>query len=294
MKELTENIKKAAILVAALPYIQAFRNKTVVVKYGGSIGPGDSDNDTILQDIVFMEHVGMNPVIVHGGGLAIDKRLKERNIETRRVNGLRITDGDTMQVVEETLFGEVNVAIVTELERLGGRAVGVSAKDAGVMHVRKHSGRDSNGDVVDIGYVGEVDYIDATPINELITDGVIPVIAPIGLGEDKKSYNVNADTAAGEIAVGLCAEKLVFLTDVIGVMRNPSDDSSLLSTIQVDEVESLIKDRIIDGGMIPKAKACVQSVRAGVQKTHIVDGRIPHSMLLEFLTDEGIGTQIVQ
>ncbi len=294
MTTLQTSIDKAAILVEALPYIQEFRDKTVVVKYGGSIGSGAPGEDTILRDIVFMEHVGINPVIVHGGGPAIDRRLKELKIETRRVNGLRITDAETMKVVEETLFDVVNAAIAGQLERLGGRAAGVSARLAGIMHVRRHTARDGNGAPVDIGYVGEVERIDPGPVEELIAAGMIPVVAPIGRGEGGESYNVNADTAAGEIAAALRAEKLVFLTDVMGIMRNPADDSTLMSTVHVDEVEELISSGVIAGGMIPKVRACVHSVRAGVRKTHVVEGRIPHSMLLEFFTDEGIGTQIVQ
>ena len=294
MKSLQNYIDKAAILGEALPYIQEFRDKIVVVKYGGSIGTGPLGEDTNLKDIVFLEHVGIYPVVVHGGGPAIDRRLKELNIETRRVGGLRITDAETMKVVEETLFGEVNAEIVDQLENLGGRAAGVSAREAGVMHVRRHTARDGNGAPVDIGYVGEVDRIDPAPIRELIADGMIPVVAPIGRGENGESYNVNADTAAGEIAAALPAEKLVFLTDVKGIMRDPADDSTLMSTVHVDEVELLVSSGVISGGMIPKVRACVHSVRAGVRKTHVVEGRIPHSMLLEFFTDEGIGTQIVQ
>ena len=308
MRTLQPYIDKAAILVEALPYIQAFRDKTVVIKYGGSIGSSPEEdvvlgdaarcdtirNDTVLGDIVFMEHVGINPVIVHGGGPAIDRRLGEEGIETLRVNGLRVTDAATMRVVEETLSVEVNAGIVEELNHLGGKAAGVSAKEAAVMHVRKHMALAPNGERVDIGYVGDVERIDPEAIEGLIASGVIPVIAPIGLGPGGEAYNVNADTAAGEIAAGLQAEKLVFLTDVMGIMRNPADDASLLSTVNVDRVDELLQDGTIAGGMIPKVRACVRSVKAGVRKTHVVDGRIPHSMLLEFFTDEGIGTQIVQ
>ena len=295
MRSLQQYIDKAAVLVEALPYIQSFRDRIVVVKYGGSTmgSRAGEREDTVLRDIVFMEHVGMNPVIVHGGGKAIDGRLKEAGGETRRINGLRVTDEATMRVVEETLCGEVNAGIVGEIEALGGKAVGVSAKDAGVMSVSKHFA-ETDGGKVDIGFVGDVDHIEPKPLFDHIEQGQIPVVAPIGRGENGESYNVNADTAAGEIAAALHAEKLVFLTDVRGVMTDPRDADSLLSTVHVDEVSDLIACDIIKGGMIPKVKACVHSVKAGVRKTHVIDGTIPHSMLLEVFTDAGVGTQIVQ
>ncbi len=293
MKELQEYIDKAATLIEALPYIQAFRDKVVVVKYGGSTLTEEDDVDTVLKDIVFMEHVGMKPVIVHGGGPAITRRLHELGVETRKVNGLRVTDEATMKVVEEVLFGEVNAGIVEAITQLGGRAVGVSGKESGVMHVRRHMAQTADGEV-DIGFVGDVEQIAAAPILDLIHEGMIPVLAPIGRGEGGQSFNVNADTAAGEVAAALHAEKLVFLTDVKGIMRDPDQEDSLLSTVHIMEMEKLIAEGIVSGGMIPKVGACVNSVKAGVRKTHIVDGRIPHSMLLEFFTNEGIGTQIVQ
>lgn len=294
MRSLQQYIDKAAVLVEALPYIQSFRDKIVVVKYGGStMASREGGGDTVIGDIVFMEHVGMHPVIVHGGGKAIDRRLREGGVETRRVNGLRVTDEATMRVVEETLFGEVNAGIVSAIEALGGKAVGVSAKDAGIMRVSKHFAETEAGRV-DIGFVGDVDHIEPKPLFDLIEHGQIPVVAPIGRGENGDSYNVNADTAAGEIAAALHAEKLVFLTDVIGIMVDPRDPDSLLSTVHVDEVPDLIARETIAGGMIPKVKACVHSVKAGVRKTHVIDGTIPHSMLLEVFTDAGVGTQIVQ
>ena len=297
MEALQQYIDKATVLVQALPYIQSFRGKVVVIKYGGSTmagGDGDDDDDTVLEDIVFMESVGIKPVIVHGGGPAIDRRLEEADIETRRVNGLRVTDEATMKVVERTLFGEVNADIVSQITRHGGRAQGVSTKDAGIMHVRKHVARAEDGSDVDIGFVGEVDHIDAAPIVDLIDDGTIPVLAPIGRGPGGSPYNVNADTAAGEVAAALHAEKLVFLTDVQGILENPADADSLLSTVHVEAAESLIGAGTVNGGMIPKVRAGIHSVKAGVGKTHIIDGRIAHSMLLEFFTDEGVGTQIVR
>jgi acetylglutamate kinase len=294
MNALQQYIDKASTLIEAMPYIQAFRGKIVVVKYGGSAMGANGETDTVLQDVVFMESVGMKPVVVHGGGPAIDQRLKELQIETRRINGLRVTDKATMKVVEEVLFGVVNAGIVEAINGLGGQAVGVSAKDAGVMHVRKFFAPGPEGRSVDIGFVGDVVRIDTRPLLELMGEGVIPVVAPIGRGVRGGSYNVNADTAAGEVAAALRAEKLVFLTDVKGIMRDPAVEDSLLSTVYVKEVDGLLATNVINGGMIPKVNACVKAVKAGVRKTHVIDGRIPHSMLLEFFTDKGIGTQIVQ
>ena len=210
MYTLEKYIEKAAVLIEALPYIQAFRGKVVVVKYGGSTMSGTGEVDTVLKDLVFMESVGMRPVVVHGGGPAITKRLEEQGVQTKRVNGLRVTDKETMKVVEETLFGEVNTEIVQAIKDLGGRAVGVSAKEAGVMHVRKHWAEGIDGPV-DLGFVGEVDRIDSAPLVEMVGNNIIPVVAPIGCGPEGESFNVNADTAAGEIAASLAAEKLVFL-----------------------------------------------------------------------------------
>lgn len=292
-QNLQQYIDKATILVEALPYIQTFRGKTVVVKYGGSTLTPDTDVDTVLKDLVFMELVGINPVIVHGGGPAIDRRLREQSIETRRVNGLRITDEATMKVVEDVLFGEVNAALVSAIAALGGRAVGVSARDAGILTVRPHVAETAEGPVP-LGFVGDVATVDAAPLHELIASEVIPVVAPIGRGQDGAAYNVNADTAAGEIAAALHAEKLVFLTDVMGIMRDPTNAATLMSTVRLGQVDQLIEDGVLQGGMIPKVLAGVHSVKAGVHKTHIIDGRLPHSMLLEFFTDEGVGTQVVQ
>jgi len=287
------SIEKAATLIEALPYIQSFRGKTVVVKYGGSTMVGENEEDTVLKDIVFMASVGICPIIVHGGGPAINRRLQEQGVETQRINGLRVTDFATMKVVEDVLFGEVNAEIVRDIEALGGKAVGISAKDAGILHVRKHWAKTADGPA-DIGFVGDVERVQTEPLLDLTAGGMIPVVAPIGRGGDEQSYNVNADTAAGEIAAALHAEKLVFLTDVTGILRDAQDASSLISTLHVRDVEGLIEGKIISGGMIPKVEACVKAVKSGVRKTHVIDGRIPHSMLLEIFTREGIGTEIVQ
>ena len=292
MNALQGSIEKAATLIEALPYIQKFRGKIAVVKYGGSTMV-DQEEDTVLKDVVFMASVGICPVIVHGGGPAINRRLEEQGVETQRINGLRVTDQATMEVVEDVLFGEVNAGIVRDIKAVGGKAVGLSGKNAGVLNVHKHWANTADGQI-DIGYVGDVGRVCTGPIIDLIEEGIVPVIAPIGRGEDGQSYNVNADTAAGEIAAALCAEKLVFLTDVTGIMRDPSVSSTLISTLHILNVEDLMKKSVISGGMIPKVEACVKAVKSGVRKTHVVDGRIPHSMLLEIFTREGIGTEIVQ
>ena len=293
MNALQGSIEKAATLIEALPYIQKFRGKIAVVKYGGSTMVGGQEEDTVLKDVVFMASVGICPVIVHGGGPAINRRLEEQGVETQRINGLRVTDQATMEVVEDVLLGEVNAGIVRDIKAVGGKAVGLSGKDAGVLNVHKHWANTADGQV-DIGFVGDVERVYTEPIIDLIEGGMIPVIAPIGRGQDGQSYNVNADTAAGEIAAALCAEKLVFLTDVTGIMRDPAVSSTLISTLHILNVEDLIKEAVISGGMIPKVEACVKAVKSGVRKTHVVDGRIPHSMLLEIFTREGIGTEIVQ
>jgi len=289
-------IRKAEVLVEALPYLRKFRGKVVVVKYGGSAMASQAE-ESFLLDLVFLETVGMQPVLVHGGGQAISRRMQEEGIEARFVQGLRVTDERTMEIVEDTLFGVVNRDLVERIRQLGGRAEGLSGKDHGILHVQRHrvkvqdpKGREYE---VDIGFVGDVRRVEPEPILRLCKRGVIPVVAPIGLGEDGRAYNVNADTAAGEIAAALKAEKLALLTDVAGIFRDPKDPESLISTLPAEDVEGLIDSGVIEGGMIPKARACAEAVRRGVRKAHIVDGRVPHALLLEIFTDRGIGTEIV-
>lgn len=281
----------AHVLSEALPYIRRYAGKTVVIKYGGSAIGATGDVDNVLRDVVFMEAVGLRPVIVHGGGKRITQRMQEAGVSSRFVSGLRVTDQQAMEIAEAALFGEVNPQIVEAIHRFGGRARGLSGKEAGILHAERCTPL-VDGRPVDIGRVGEVRRVSAQPIRALCDQRIIPVVAPIGLGRDGGSYNINADTAAGKIAEALCAEKLVFLTDVQGILRDPSDPGSLYSALSVDSVDDLIAQGIIGGGMIPKIKACVQAVRAGVHKTHIIDGRIRHSLLLEVYTDKGIGTQI--
>ena len=287
-----EFIEKAKVLVEALPYIQSFRDKVVVIKYGGSAISATGDVDNVLRDVVFMESVGMKPVIVHGGGKRISERMQQAGIPPNFVEGLRVTDEQVMEIVEAALFHNVNPQIVEAIHRFSGKAEGLSAKEAGILRVEKYQPL-IHGKRVDIGQVGHVTSVDAGPIRKLCNQDIIPVIAPIGLGEDGVSYNINADTAAGQIAAALEAEKLVFLTDVKGIMRDPSEEDSLVSSLSVDEADDLMRQGVIAGGMIPKIKACVNAVKAKVHKTHIIDGRITHSLLLEVYTDKGIGTQII-
>lgn len=287
-------IQKARTLIEAFPYIRSFRDKIVVVKYGGSTQPDEGGSETILADLVFMETVGMRPVVVHGGGKEISRRLEESGIESKWVHGLRVTDEETMRVVEDTLFGVVNRRIAEGIEALGGGARGMSAKDAGIMRVQRNVLTDTDGNELDIGYVGDVESIDPDPIRLACEVSQIPVITPIGLGPDGKSYNVNADTAAGEIACALQAEKLVFLTDVNGICRDRNDPDTRISTVHVNDIEELVQEEVVKGGMIPKVRAGERSVKGGVTKTHIIDGRLSHALLLEIFTREGIGTEIVQ
>ncbi len=287
-QDMEQYIGKAAVLSEALPYIQRFRNKIVVIKYGGSTMEEDRSMASVLKDVVLMECVGMHPIIVHGGGNLISKRLQERHLEPHFVEGLRVTDQETMEVVEEVLM-EVNLGIVDEIKKYGGEAQGLSGKTDELIYCKKK--KIPSGD---LGFVGEVTHVSVNKIMELCKKNVVPVIAPIGLGEDKHAYNLNADTAAGEIAAALRAEKLVYLTNVEGILKDKRDSHSLLSTLHINEIERLIDTKVIEGGMIPKVRSGLRSVKAGVAKTHIIDGRIQHSLLLEIFTDKGVGTEIIK
>jgi acetylglutamate kinase len=282
-------IEKAQVLVEAFPYIKQWSGRTVVVKYGGSTRSGDSALRSTLQDIVLMKYVGMRPVIIHGGGKDITKAVEALGIKPRFVDGLRVTDQATMKVVEKVLAGTINKELVHLVHELGGRAIGLSGKDAGMLQVdrvRSKSGKD-------IGFVGKVKKVNAAVLEGLDRDKFIPVIAPLGLGEDGKSFNVNADEAAGAIAAALKAEKLIFLTDVPGICKKKDDPKSLISSLKVREVPGLVKKGVISGGMIPKIEACLKAVKAGVHKTHVIDGTLPHALLLEIFTPQGVGTQII-
>ncbi len=280
-----ECIRKASVLIDALPYLQRFRGAVVVVKLGGSVLTDPAVFESALRDIVFLECVGVKPVIVHGGGKDISQRLTELGIETRFIDGLRYTCKDTITVVDEVLHGSVNPRVVDTIGKLGGRATGVSGKE--VLSAEKLAHKE------DLGFVGEITRVDVTNIRQELDAGEVPVITPLAIGADGYTYNINADISACRIAEGLCAAKLVFLSDVPGVLRDPADENSLISTIRVDEVPGLIERGVIAGGMQPKVESAVRAIQAGCRKVHMIDARLQHSILLEIFTDEGVGTQIV-
>ena len=280
-------IDKAKTLMEALPYIQRFYNKTVVIKYGGSALINQNIKQTIIQDIALMKLVGMHPVIVHGGGPDINAFLEQMNIQSKFVNGLRVTDEKTMEIVEMVLAGKLNKHIVTEIEKQGVKSVGISGKDGGIKQAKK-----IEKDGIDYGCVGDIVSIDPTLIQSLINNEFIPVIAPIGKDENGITYNINADYAAVAIAGALKAEKLVFLTDVEGVMRDINDPDSIMSFINANKIQKLIDEGIISGGMIPKVECCMEGIHQGVNNVHILDGRVEHCLILEIFTPEGIGTMI--
>ncbi len=279
-------IEKATILVEALPYIKMFHGKTVVIKYGGNAMINEELKEAVIQDIILMQLVGMRPVIVHGGGPDINAMLKRMNIQSKFINGLRVTDEATMEVVEMVLNGKINPEIVSHVNRLGGKAVGLGGKDGKLFLCEKVT------EGPDLGLVGAITQVNVDLLLSLMNEGYIPIIAPTGGGRDGKSYNTNADYAAGKIAEALHAEKLVLLTDVEGLFADPQTRQELISHLHIGEVADLIRQGVIAGGMLPKVKCCVAALKGGVNSAHIIDGRAPHSILLEVFTDEGIGTQI--
>ncbi|MBR4695227.1 MAG: acetylglutamate kinase [Selenomonadaceae bacterium] len=287
--------EKAGILVEALPYIQEFYGKTIVIKYGGNAMVNDDLKEKVMQDVALMKYVGIHPVIVHGGGPEITAFLKKVGKESSFVSGLRVTDEETVEIAEMVLDGKINSEIVTRLNRIGVRAVGLSGKDAGLIRAKKKLATVYEGEEkkrVDIGYVGEVIQVDITVIKDLIAHDYIPVIAPIGVGEDGESYNINADYVASEIAGALEAEKLLLLTDIEGIYKDYDDKSTFISSLHAEEARNYIKEGIISGGMIPKVEACLMALEKGAGKTHIIDGRLEHSIILEIFTSAGIGTQV--
>ena len=288
---------KAAILVEALPYIQQFYGKSIVIKCGGNAMINDDLKEKVMQDIALMKYVGIRPVIVHGGGPDITGFLKKVGKESDFVAGLRVTDEETIEIAEMVLDGKVNSEIVNLLNRRGVRAVGLSGKDAGLIKARKklatvYEGEDTKK--VDIGYVGEVEQVDTGILEDLLKQGYVPIIAPIGVGDNGESYNINADYVAAEIAGALQAEKLLLLTDIEGIYKDFNDKSSFISTLHLPEARQYIKEGIIAGGMIPKVEACLTALEQGAGKTHIIDGRLAHSIILEIFTSRGIGTQVVR
>ena len=283
MSELT----RTDVLVEALPYIRRFAGRTVVVKYGGNALAGTSEHDALAlfaEDIVLMHTVGIRPVVVHGGGPQINEMLSRLSIESKFVNGLRVTDEATMQVVQMVLNGNVNPQIVSAINVHGNVAVGLSGEDGRTLQV---TARDAS-----LGFVGDIEKVRTHVIDGLLADGLVPVLSTVGVDINGQPYNINADTAAGAIAEALGAEKIVYLTDIAGLRKDIDDANSLIQRITVDELSALIADETISGGMIPKVESCMQAVRGGVKSAHILDGRIAHVLLLELFTDQGVGTMI--
>ena len=289
-------IGKAEVLMEALPYIQRFYGKTFVIKYGGHAMENEELKQSFAQDIVLLKYVGINPVVVHGGGPQIDSVLEKMGITSRYVRGMRVTDQATLDIVEMVLVGKVNKEIVNLINRHGGLAVGLSGKDGGLILARKMSVTVSspNGappEIIDIGMVGDIIGINPLVIESLDQNKFIPVIAPVGVGQEGETYNINADLVAGEVAEALHAEKLIMMTDVEGVKDKRG---ALLSTLKENQARKMIQDGVVGAGMIPKVECCVNALKGGVGKTHIVDGRVKHAVLLEIFTKEGIGTEVVR
>lgn len=279
-------VEKASILIEALPYIRKFRGKEILIKYGGAAMNYPEVRENVLHDLVFMNYVGIRPILIHGGGSAITENLKKRGIQSQFVNGLRVTDRETVKVVAETLQ-EINREIVHDINRFGAQAVGLSGHDAEILNVRKHR---ANGDV---GFVGEVTSVNTLPIRELTEFNIIPVISPLGIDKSGETYNVNADEAAAKIAAAMEVQKLMILTNVQGILGKKENPASLIPSLHVSEVEEFIQKKVITDGMIPKVNSCITALQGGIKKAHIIDGRIKHSLLLEIFTDQGIGTEIV-
>ena len=282
-----EAIKKADVLIEALPYIKKFHRKIIIIKYGGSILGEEKIRKSVLEDIVFLNFMGLRPVLIHGGGPNISDRMRASGKKTEFVDGMRVTDEDTLIMVEEELQS-LNNAIVKEISELGAKAIGLNGKDLQLIQVEKKKSK------IDLGLVGHIVQINTQPISDELKKDKVVVMLPMGKGKDKKTYNVNADEVASAISSALKAEKLVLLTNVKGIMRNPDDPNSFLSTITVEEAKELIQDNVIQQGMIPKVRACINALDNGVKKTHIIDARTPHALLLEIFTDKGIGTEIVR
>jgi acetylglutamate kinase len=289
-------IEKAKVLIEALPYIRRFYDKTIVIKYGGSTMEEKGLKRSFALDVVLLKYIGVNPVIVHGGGTQIGEMLTKIGKKSQFIDGMRVTDGETMDVVEMVLVGKVNKELVTLINQQGGKAVGLSGKDgkliiAKKLRLTKSHGKGEIPEVIDIGMVGEVKTINPGIIEALEKENFIPIIAPVGVGEEGETYNINADLVAGKVASALKAEKLILLTDVEGVM---DEKHRLIPTLDTKQAKSLMAQKVISSGMIPKVNCCLGALEEGVTKTHIIDGRVEHAILLEIFTDVGIGTQITK
>ena len=290
----TSAMNIAQVLTKALPYIQRFQGKTIVIKYGGNAMVDEALKNSFARDVVLMKLVGINPVVVHGGGPQIGKLLERLGKQSEFVQGMRVTDSETMDVVEMVLGGLVNKEIVNNINRHGGSAVGLTGKDGDLIHARKltltrNAPELNEPEIIDIGHVGEVESIDASVVNMLVSGNFIPVIAPIGVGENGHSYNINADLVAGKLAEVLQAEKLMLLTNIPGVLDK---ENKVLTNLKPEQVDALIADGTIYGGMLPKIRCALEAARGGVNAVHIIDGRVEHAVLLELFTDEGVGTLI--
>lgn len=287
-KELDKVLEKAEVLIEALPYIQKFNRKIIVVKYGGSAMSNEELQKNVIKDVTLLKLVGFKPIIVHGGGKEISRWVEKVGKEAKFINGLRVTDSETMEIAEMVL-GKVNKNLVRMVEELGVKAVGISGKDGNLLTAEK---KYSNGE--DIGFVGNITKVEPKIIHDLLENDFLPIISPIGLGEDFETYNINADDAACAIAKAVGADKLVFLTDIEGLYKDINDKDSFISRIKASDADALISGGVIGGGMLPKLNNCTDAIKNGVNRVHILDGRIPHSMLLEIFTNQGIGTAIIK
>ncbi len=292
--DMKTKVDKAQILIEALPYIKKLRGQTIVIKYGGNAMINEDLKQSVMDDIILLKYIGINPILVHGGGPDINNMLSRVNVESHFVNGLRYTDTDTMQIAQMVLIGKTNKEIVSNLCAKGAKAIGISGIDGQLIEAEKMT-VDPEGNPVDIGYVGTIKGIDTSVLSMLANDEYIPVIAPIGMGEHGESYNINADTVASEVAVALKASKLMILTDVGGVLEKSEDgENHIIPVLDEASIADCINRGIITGGMIPKINGCLDTVRRGVGRAHIIDGRIPHSIILEIFTENGIGTMIIK
>ncbi len=280
-------INKANILIEALPYIQRLWGKTVVIKYGGNAMVNEDLTRKILEDVTLLKYVGINPILVHGGGPEINAMLRRVDVQSEFHNGLRITDAATMEIVQMVLAGKLNKNIAAQIGTLGGKAIGLCGKDSGLIRVRR---KPPLPDGVDLGFVGDIVGVNTKLLNSLCADEYIPVISSVGVDDAGESYNINADTAAAAVATALKAEKLIYLTDIDGIYRDPSDPTTLFPILTTEQAEALIEEGVISGGMIPKVRSCIDAIAKGIHRVHILNGTIPHPIILEIFTDRGIGT----